>query len=116
MLPVLKTIVIFNLFRINNVLARSDGAPTDEYPGVCDDMIPRGPHTPILSNSRSPFTVDVDKKYFKPGEEIIVTINGSELIKGLLLQGRDKDTGKVIGTFINLPAKLKKASCPNLQV
>lgn len=99
--------VAFAVLALSAVTVRgySGGAPE----GVCDDMTPKHPVAP--QTSRFPYTVSVNKKEVKAGDNIEITISGGAPFKGYFLQVRDGD--KAVGTF-EIPAtdKYSKAiSC-----
>lgn len=112
----LKIITFLNLLSFYHVSARSSGAPTDENSSVCVSMSPSAGHSSSTAAMPSPYSVNVDKDYFAPGEEVTVTITGNANFNGILLQGREIRTDKVVGSFSGLSAKLRNAPCPNLEV
>lgn len=82
----------------------SGGAPE----GVCDDMTPKHPVAP--QKSAFPYTVSLNKKEVKGGENVEITISGGPPFKGYLLQVRDGD--KAVGTF-EIPATDKYSKTIN---
>lgn len=84
--------------------AYSGGAPE----GVCEDMTPKHPAPP--QTSKFPYTITVNKKEVKAGEQVEITISGGQPFKGFLLQVRDGD--KPVGSF-DIPATNKYAKTIN---
>lgn len=76
---------------ISGARAYSGGAPES----VCEDMTPKHPAPP--RTTPFPYTVSVNNKEIKAGDQVEITISGGNPFKGFLMQVRDGD--KPVGTF-----------------
>lgn len=86
--------VVFAVLALTAVAVQgySGGAPE----GVCDDMTPKHPVAP--QTTRFPYTISLNKKEVKAGDDVEITISGGKPFKGYLLQVRDGD--KAVGSFV----------------
>lgn len=89
-------------------LAYSSGAPK----GACETMTPN--HGPSAQKVESPYQVTLDKRYYKVGEPVGVTIksSGNDIFKGILVQARAVNGNTAIGTFSDeLPSRIQHLAC-----
>lgn len=85
------------------------GAPTS----VCNDLTPKHPAEP--QEVASPFTISISKSVIKPGDEVKVTLEGTNgnKFKGFIVQGRVGDS--IVGSFEVNPndEEVQFLNCPS---
>ncbi|XP_041115206.1 putative defense protein 3 [Polyodon spathula] len=84
--------------------AYGTGAPDT----ACNSMKPS--HGVDALTTATPYKLQVSGSTYKPGQTITVTINGTEY-KGFLLQAREPDTYKIVGTWLSPPNNTKLVAC-----
>ena len=87
------------------------GAPEE----ACDSLTPRHKDNKAQDNTNSPFKVELHATKIQSTDSLQVRIEVKEgqqklTFKGLMVQGLEEDTGKVIGTFKLLDGLTQKRS------
>ncbi|XP_026062242.1 putative ferric-chelate reductase 1 isoform X2 [Carassius auratus] len=117
-LPLLKMwnlqtiLAIFGSLCLTSISAYKNG----KVEKSCESMMPE--HHSQPNTTGSPYTLTVDARKFSPGDNIRVTLSGSEHFEGFLIQARDATNpdGPAIGSFTLVdPVISQRLTCNRIE-
>lgn len=105
----------FALFLIVSIAGRSNAYSTGAPEETCNDMTPQ--HHVDPQSSQAPYTLTVSRNTIRSGDDVKLTIEGKspqDKIKGFLIQVRQNNSNKPLGTFKVDPKDsfIQAVTCP----
>ena len=95
--------------KLSGIWALSEGPPKS----TCEDMVPRHRNHKARTGE-SPYNISVSNSSYTPGENLTVTISGTNTFKGFILQARRTDglAASPVGEFVQIPSGTYRYAVP----
>ena len=95
--------------KLSEIWALSGGPPLS----TCEAMVPHHQNNKAQTGE-SPYNISVSNSSYTPGEDLTVTISGTNTFKGFILQARRTDGSVVwpVGEFVQIPSGMYRYAAP----